>query len=103
MDRAEYVAGQKREYEWVRTHESAQDAIRSAVPGARVEFVPSRNGELNGMHYTIHVDRARRIAPDGTATDMVLTGAYMLPAPVEALRKDAQTTVDNALRAVSAR
>ena len=99
MDRAEYVAAQKRDIEWVHTHEGAQSVIRSAVPGADVRFSRSVNGEPNGMHYEIRTPRARRLV-GGVATELVLTGAYMLPAPVEALRTDARRTVDTAISAV---
>lgn len=100
MDRAEYVAGQHRETEWAHSHETAQAAIRAAVPGAIVAFRADANGTDRGRFYEISADRLVRRMPDGTVTKLALTGAYMLPAPVKALMDDAQRTINEALRAV---
>lgn len=100
VDRAEYAAAQRREIEWAYTHESAQAAIRAAVPGAEVKFRADAESTERGRFYEISADRLVRRLPDGTVTKLALTGAYMLPAPVKALMDDAHNTITEALRAI---
>jgi hypothetical protein len=79
--------------ERVHTHDAAQALLRYAVPGARVDFYPTRGED--------HRSDARRgytitVRPHGRDA-VAVHGAYALPAPVAQLARGAIAQADAAL------